>query len=1047
MHLPSTPFARQIALTLAVMAAMVCSFVVYVAAEKTIDMANDRRLQSLRLVDELRQSSNDLTRMARLFVATGEPRYARHFQQILDIRDGRAPKPDGYDNVYWDLVMADVAEPPPLAQGSGVALLARMKAAGFTDDEFAVLARSKDLSDQLTRTEREAMRLSQVSGDGAEAAYRQARALLLDADYLKARADIMRPIADFSRRMETRTTQAVADAERRALATRWVLLGFGLVLLFMVYRAARTFQAIMGGPVDQVHARITRLGTGDFSGTWPASAAQPGTVMARLADTQAKLQRLADERNAAQADMARSEAQLKEAQRLARVGSWEVTLATRQLVGSDETFHIFELDRARFDGTYDAFIAAVHPEDRDGVRKGFGEAMARRRPHASTFRLQMADGRIKYVHERCEMLLDDQGRALRAVGTVQDITESRLGKLALERANRDLRLLSDCNMALVQAEDEHRLLAEICRLCVVNGGYRMAWVGYADNDAAKTVRPIAQHGHEAGYLDQIDISWADSANGHGPTGTAIRTGLPSINQNVLTNPRMDAWRGSATQRGFQSSVALPLVCNGQTLGALNLYAAETDTFDPEELELLMELANDLAYGILTLRTRTEHAAAKERLEFLANFDALTNLPNRLLLRDRFEHAARIAETDGKTVSMLYIDLDRFQEINDSQGHAVADQVLVVVVERLRQAIPATATISRHSGDEFIVLLNGQHDIPAVIGLVTAIREALSEPIALDGGSLNVSCCIGIGFFPGDGEDFDTLHRHLRAAVDSAKEAGGDTYRFYSRDMKKGALEQIRLTGGLTSALQRGEFVLHYQPQVDIRSGRIVAAEALVRWNHPADGLIAPSHFIALAERSGHIVPLGEWVLNEACRQGRLWQDRLPIPPVVAVNLSSLHFKRGDVLAMVSSALANSGLKPHLLELELTESVLLQDFSATVNTLLALKAMGVLLSIDDFGTGYSSLSYLQQLAVDKLKIDQSFIPQDPSATGNAAIVRAVVQLGHNLNLQVIAEGVETPAQLAFLDEIGCDQAQGFLFSRPVSAEVFERLMEQEQRQRA
>ncbi len=636
------------------------------------------------------------------------------------------------------------------------------------------------------------------------------------------------------------------------------------------------------------------------------------------------------------------------------------------------------------------------------------------------------------------LLVTARARALSmAEGMTQELRQS---EAVQRKLNRSLRLLTDCNIALVHAEDEHRLLAEVCRLCVESGGYLMAWVGYAEQDEARTVRPIAQSGYENGYLDGINVSWADNEHGQGPTGTAIRTGRPTVNQDVMTNPAMAPWREAAVQRGYQSSVSLPLICDAKVLGALTMYASEANAFDPEELRLLEELANDLAYGILTLRTRAEHAAAKERLDFLANFDPLTHLPNRLLLRDRFEHATRIARSERTSVALLYLDLDRFKQINDSLGYAVGDRVLVKVVERLRQCIPATATISRLMGDEFVVLLTGRFDASGVAGVANAICEVLIEPIDIDGTLLNVSCSIGIGLFPGDGDDFDTLLKHAHTAVDSAKEAGRNTYRFFTREMNAGLVDQIRLTGGLANAVRNHEFLLHYQPQIDIRSGRIIGAEALIRWQHPAEGLVPPGRFIALAERSGHIVPIGEWVLNETCRQARIWADRYPDAPVVAFNLSALQFKRGNMLDMVSTALATSGLRPDRLELELTESVLLQDVEATMKTLRHLKALGVKLSIDDFGTGYSSLAYLKQLAVDKLKIDQSFVRDMLNDADGASIVKAIIQLGHTLQLTTIAEGVETRAQRDFLAAAGCDEAQGYLFSRPVPADEFERLFE-------
>lgn len=619
--------------------------------------------------------------------------------------------------------------------------------------------------------------------------------------------------------------------------------------------------------------------------------------------------------------------------------------------------------------------------------------------------------------------------------------ELRRSEAAQRRLNRALRLLSDCNMALVQAIDEHRLLTEICRLCVERGGYVMAWVGYAEHDSEHTVRPIAHAGDESGFLQDIRVSWADTPHGRGPSGCAIRTAQPHVNTDVRTHPGMEPWRRAAIERGYLSSVALPLIGDARVLGVLHIYAGETDAFDAQEVHLLEELAGDLAYGILTLRTREEHAATKEKLDFLANFDPLTLLPNRVLLRDRFEHAALLARKHKSILAMLYLDLDNFQHINDSLGHAAGDAVLTIAVERLRHCIPATETLSRLSGDEFVILLTGCTDIPSVASMANALREAFTEPVAVEGKLLSTAFSIGISLYPQDGTDFDTLLKHADTAVHQAKEAGRNTYRFFSNDMNADLVEQLQLTGGFTYALRNQEFVLYYQPQICLHTQRLLGAEALIRWKHPSLGLVPPSKFIPLAEQSGHIVPIGEWVLHEACRQARRWCDLFGADaPAVAVNLSAMQFSRSDVPERVSHALRTTGLAAAQLELELTESMLLHDVHATMKTLHGLKALGVKLSIDDFGTGYSSLSYLKQLAVDTLKIDQSFVRDMLADRDGASIAQAIIQLGHTLELNVIAEGVECPDQLAFLQASGCDAAQGHLFSHALPADQFEALLE-------
>ncbi|MDP2804319.1 MAG: EAL domain-containing protein [Gallionellaceae bacterium] len=567
----------------------------------------------------------------------------------------------------------------------------------------------------------------------------------------------------------------------------------------------------------------------------------------------------------------------------------------------------------------------------------------------------------------------------------------------------------------------------------------MAWVGFAESDAKKSVRVVAQFGDDHDYLAEARVFWSDTELGRGPTGTAIRTGLTDINQDYLTNPRMALWREAALTSGYRSSIALPLQIKKQVLGALTIYASDTNVFGVEEVKLLEELASDLAYGIQTLRTRTEHEAAEKKLEFLAHHDVLTGLPNRLLLRDRFEQAIAQADREQSGVAVMFLDLDNFKQINDSLGHNYGDKLLVQVVSRVRGCLRDTDTISRQGGDEFVVLLPHLRDLHVIGGIAENIIEAFARPFEIDNFSINTTFSIGVSLYPDDSNDFDTLLKSADTALYQAKDSGRDTYRFFSEKMSIDAQEQLHLQGQLRNAVSQQQFLLHYQPQIDIGSGRMVGAEALVRWQHPELGLIPPGKFIPLAERSGLVIPMGEWVLHEACRQAQLWRESGQ-PLLMAVNISALQFKRGNLLETVANALKLSGLPAEYLELELTESILLQDVDAAISTLHSMKEMGVKLSIDDFGTGYSSLSYLKRLAVDKLKIDQSFVRDLTADADSAAIVQAIIQLGQTLKLTVIAEGVETDSQLAFLRNYGCDEAQGYLFSRPIPANEFVSLLE-------
>ena len=436
---------------------------------------------------------------------------------------------------------------------------------------------------------------------------------------------------------------------------------------------------------------------------------------------------------------------------------------------------------------------------------------------------------------------------------------------------------------------------------------------------------------------------------------------------------------------------------------------------------------------------SERQAAQAQIEFLAFHDALTRLPNRLLAKDHLQQAVLAAERENTKAALLFVDLDNFKTINDSLGHVIGDELLKAVAVRLRECLRDTDTLSRQGGDEFLIVINSVCDNESVSLVAEKILRRVAEPFVIDQHELSISLSIGIAVYPDDGKDFDTLLKQSDTAMYQAKDSGRNTYQFHTDQMNIDALEHLRMRNGLRRALEHGEFVLHYQPQISLASGAVIGAEALIRWNHPELGMVAPGRFISVAEDTGLIVPMGDWVLREACRQSTAWR-RAGMPELLmAVNLSAVQFKRGDVLKSVTQALIESGLEPALLELELTESILIKDTEKVLATVRQLKSLGIKLSIDDFGTGYSSLSYLKQFDVDKLKIDQSFVRNMVDDPNDAAIVRAIIQMARSLNLTTIAEGVEDERQLALLRLQHCDEVQGYHFARPMPADEFESFM--------
>lgn len=453
------------------------------------------------------------------------------------------------------------------------------------------------------------------------------------------------------------------------------------------------------------------------------------------------------------------------------------------------------------------------------------------------------------------------------------------------------------------------------------------------------------------------------------------------------------------------------------------------------------LNGHISGAVIVFHDVSDAKAMTLKMAHLAQYDFLTNLPNRVLLNDRIEQAIVLAARQGKQLAVLFLDLDNFKHINDSLGHAVGDQLLQAVAQRLRACVRSSDTVSRLGGDEFVVLILEEDRAERAALNADKIIAALAESYTVSGQQLHVTTSIGISVYPADAHNAETLIQNADTAMYQAKKNGRNNYQFFKTEMNVRAVERQIIEAHLRKALTQRQFVLHYQPQINLSSGLIIGAEALLRWTHPQWGLVQPDRFIKIAEDCGLIVPIGRWVLQEACAQAKRWQKAGLQPGSIAVNISAVEFRHKNFVEGVRAILIATRLEAKFLQLEITESVLMQDAESSVATLNELKDMGVQLALDDFGTGYSSLSYLKRFPIDILKIDQSFVQDIGTTNGDGVIVSAVIAMGASLQQRVVAEGVEEPRQLDFLRERHCEEGQGFLFSRPLESVQFEALLAQ------
>ncbi|HSQ81424.1 MAG TPA: EAL domain-containing protein [Casimicrobiaceae bacterium] len=676
------------------------------------------------------------------------------------------------------------------------------------------------------------------------------------------------------------------------------------------------------------------------------------------------------------------------------------------------------------------WLDAVHPEDHDRVAS-ITQGPAIEGGYDEEYRILRPDGALRWIRDRAFPVRDASGSVYRVVGTAQDITERKLAEMRVKNLNRIHAVLSQINALIVRVRDRGELFREACRIAVDAGQLPMAWIGVVDNEARR-VRPVAWDGDIRDFFETAPLTMTEiGCPGPGLARRAVRNLQPVISNDAQDDPQIVTQR-EFRERGIHSVCVIPLTVGGNAVGVLALYSAERGFFDDDEMKLLLELAGDISFAL-------EHIEKSERLDYVAYYDVLTGLPNRTLFHERLTQRLKGTGPERPRLALALLDVERFKAVNDSLGRQAGDELLRQVATRLIQCAGDSSRVGRLGADSFAVVvpLPGETDVLAR-ELDGQLRSCFNEPFSIGGAtSLHVSARTGVALYPEDGADAETLLRNAEAALKNAKSTG-DKLTFYARHMTEIAAEKLSLENKLRLALERDEFVLHYQPKVDVATRRIMGVEALMRWQSPELGLVPPAQFIPLLEETGMILDVGAWAIRRAVIDHDQWRSGGLDAPRVAVNVSPIQLRKPDFVGIVHAAIAH-GTGPCAIDLEITESLIMEDVEENIRKLAAVRAMGIGIAVDDFGTGYSSLSYLTKLPVQTLKIDRAFISAMLDDPNTMLLVSTVISLAHSLGLKVVAEGVDAEPQAQMLRRLKCDEMQGYLISEAVPPEELATLL--------
>jgi diguanylate cyclase (GGDEF)-like protein/PAS domain S-box-containing protein len=672
-----------------------------------------------------------------------------------------------------------------------------------------------------------------------------------------------------------------------------------------------------------------------------------------------------------------------------------------------------------------AWADSIHPADAKRIRKHIWRAL-RREPTNSTveFRIERPDRSIRWILARTFPIPAEDSTVARIAGVATDITDRKEAEARIQHLNRVYAVLSGINSLLLRVQDRYKLLDQACRVAVEKGQFRFAWCGWLDA-RVREFRGAAWAGDNDRLALLLHENIGMAASAENAIGAALASQQPQICNDIENDALLEPCRDELVAHGYQGLVALPLIIAGAPVGCLVLVTAEYGFFDETEMCLLVELAGDISFAL-------DYLGKAEKLNYLAYYDVLTGLANRTLFHERLAMHVNTATRGETQLALVIVQVERFETISDTLGKHAADQLFREAAQRFVRCVGHAEDVARIGPDQFAaVILDIKRESDVVLAIEEWWSEWLNSPFEVEGNELRLSANAGVALFPIDGSDADTLLRHAQAALKKAK-ATGDPYLFYTRHLSERGSANLALENKLRRALENEEFVLHYQPKVELETRRMKGVEALIRWQDPQTGLVPPAQFIPLMEETGIIADVGAWVLRQACLDRSKWLERGLNAPRVAINVSTVQLRRKDLVHLVKAALGGAGSEAGL-DIEVTESLIMQDVVDNIAKLIAIRDLGVRIAIDDFGTGYSSLGYLAKLPVESLKIDRSFITSmldDPSAM---TLVSTIISLAHSLRLEVVAEGVESEEQAKILRLVRCDQMQGYLISKPLSFE--------------